>query len=100
MSRLGERLKELRAGSPLQEVANALDIDRSDVSRYELGKRVPRPNMMRQLAEHFKVPYGELEALRLQDQFETSLDDPSVHPYLLAWAEKKLLPLINQHKGS
>ena len=56
-SEVGKRLKELRAEKSLtqQDMANILKIDRSNYSKYELGKLQPNNDMLITLAKHFKV---------------------------------------------
>lgn len=54
---VGKRLKELRKDQNLtqQDVADILKIDRSNYSKYELGKLELNLTMLATLAKHFNV---------------------------------------------
>ncbi len=57
MNIIGERLVELRKerGLSQKEVAKMLGIDRSNYSKYELGKLEVNPAMIRNLTEIYNV---------------------------------------------
>lgn len=57
MNIIGERLVELRKerGFSQKEVAKMLGIDRSNYSKYELGKLEVNPAMIRKLTELYNV---------------------------------------------
>lgn len=57
MNIIGERLVELRKerGLSQKEVAKMLGIDRSNYSKYELGKLEVNPAMIRKLTEIYNV---------------------------------------------
>lgn len=57
MKTVGERLKELRinGGFTQQDVANELQIDRSNYSKYELGKLEISIDMLITLAKFYGV---------------------------------------------
>lgn len=74
MSRLGERLKELRGVTSLYELAKQVGIDRSVLSRYERGVQAPEPLFLQKLANYFKVPYRELRKLYYEDFFSDSTE--------------------------
>jgi transcriptional regulator with XRE-family HTH domain len=53
---IGITLRQLREkkGKTLQEVANDLDIDVSTLSCYETGKRIPKDDIKRKIADYYK----------------------------------------------
>jgi transcriptional regulator with XRE-family HTH domain len=55
---IGERIKQLRQEKNLtqQQMADTLGIDRSNYSKYELGKLEINNEMLVQLAKYFNVP--------------------------------------------
>jgi len=54
---VAQKLRELRTENGLtqQAMANILKIDRSNYSKYELGKLEPNNDMLVAIAKHFKV---------------------------------------------
>jgi transcriptional regulator with XRE-family HTH domain len=56
------RLRELRESRQITqaELARALDVDRSYVSRLEQGERLPAFKMILQLARFFRVGFDDL----------------------------------------
>ncbi len=89
MSKLGDYFKALRGERTLQEIEAALQIHTSVLSRYELGKRVPRPDQMQRLADFFGVQTEKLQRLALQDQFSEALDALANDAELLTWAKNE-----------
>lgn len=64
MEKIGEKIKILRTkfGLTQKEVADALEIERSTYTYYELGKTTPSWNVVKKLAQIFQiVPYDLLE---------------------------------------
>jgi len=57
MKSVALKIKELRTENGLtqQAMANILKIDRSNYSKYELGKLEPNNDMLVTIAKHFKV---------------------------------------------
>jgi transcriptional regulator with XRE-family HTH domain len=57
MNTVGSRIKELRLSEKLtqQQVADILNIDRSNYSKYELGKLELNNEMLIKTAKYFKV---------------------------------------------
>lgn len=49
----GERLRRLRGGRTLAEVATACGISKSTLAMYEQGNRVPRDRIKVKLAEYY-----------------------------------------------
>lgn len=84
MSRLGERLRQLRGTQTLGDIERALDIARIVVSRYERGQRVPEAYMLKKLALHYGVSYKELRKLHFEDLYT----DPEEREIILEWAQQ------------
>lgn len=64
MEKIGEKIKILRTkfGLTQKEVADALEIERSTYTYYELGKTTPSWNVVKKLAQIFQIaPYDLLE---------------------------------------
>ena len=57
---IGQRLKALRGGKPLQEVADALCITVAALEAYEAGKRMPRDEVKISLANYYGVELSTL----------------------------------------
>jgi transcriptional regulator with XRE-family HTH domain len=81
MSRLGDRLKELRGNLSLLDVEKGSGIPRFTVSRYESGENVPSSSKIRQLADFYEVPYPELRKLFYEELFHS---EPSEREALLS----------------
>lgn len=84
VSRLGDRLKELRGTLSLVDVQKGTGLSRSGVSRYEQGVNVPEPNSLKKLAEYYAVAYKELRKLYFEDIYS----DPEERSILLEWAKE------------
>ena len=64
MEKIGEKIKILRTkfGLTQKEVADALELERSTYTYYELGKTIPSWNIVKKLARIFQIaPYDLLE---------------------------------------
>ena len=64
MEKIGEKIKILRTkfGLTQKEVADALEVERSTYTYYELGKTTPNWNIIKKLAQIFQIaPYDLLE---------------------------------------
>jgi transcriptional regulator with XRE-family HTH domain len=64
LEKIGEKIKILRTkfGLTQKEVADALEIERSTYTYYELGKTTPSWNVVKKLAQIFQIaPYDLLE---------------------------------------
>lgn len=59
---IGENLKKLRedSGFSQKQIADAIHVDRSTYTNYELGKICPPLNMIYRLAKAFDVDYTEI----------------------------------------
>lgn len=88
MSKLGDRLKELREAKSLslRDMQQELGIDRSDLSKYERGRFVPTPDRLHKLAQFYDLPYRELRKLYIMDLFT----DPDDYELVLEWAAEVL----------
>lgn len=60
MENIGQKLRELRGGKSVVEVANAVGIAQSTLSMYENGERIPRDSIKVKLANYFGVSIEEL----------------------------------------
>jgi transcriptional regulator with XRE-family HTH domain len=70
VSKLGERLKALRLESKLKvrQVAAALDMDPSILSKIENGRRTPTEEQCREFAKFYGIPFEELEEQRVTEK--------------------------------
>lgn len=84
MSRLGDKLKELRDTQSLYEVEQSTGIRRNEIRRYELGEYAPSTTTLEKLAEYFEVTYDELRKLYYDDFFE----DPRERRIAIEWAKE------------
>lgn len=57
---IGRRLRELRKGRPMQEVATANGISVSALSMYEGGQRIPRDEVKIRLAKYYRTKIEKL----------------------------------------
>jgi transcriptional regulator with XRE-family HTH domain len=60
MTSVGNKLRELRGAKSQTEVAKDLNISDSAVSSYENGERMPRPDMMRRIADYYGKTVQEI----------------------------------------
>lgn len=101
---LGQTLKKLRenCGYTQQQVADALNLERSTYTYYETGKTTPDINTIIKLARIFNVSYIDIFEQEERDQTRTfndyslySKDDLRnvVHIYELTKMEKVLISL-------
>ena len=58
----GNKLRELRKqkGYTQQMVADMFECDRAKVAKWELGERLPKPDMLEQLGKFYNVPIAYL----------------------------------------
>lgn len=103
---LPKTLKRLREnnGYTQQQVANALNIERSTYTYYETGKTTPDINTIIKLSKIFNVPYSEIfedEAREINKSLNDFCDDLYYrydgdnfnHVYELSKKEKTLITL-------
>ena len=57
---VNERLIAARNGEPKKAVAEACGISLSALTMYELGQRIPRDDVKKRLAQHYKKTVQEL----------------------------------------
>src|SRR5437016_2272256 len=68
---LGLSLRTLRekGGLPLWKVAHAAEMDSTQLSKIELGQRLPTQEQAASLARFFRVDEVELESVRMAEKF-------------------------------
>lgn len=68
-----EKLKKLRTRKNLtqQELAEDLNIDQRQISRYESGQRQFKPDFLTKLSEYFNVPVSEFFSEELETAKQT-----------------------------
>ncbi|MBO6126436.1 MAG: helix-turn-helix domain-containing protein [Clostridia bacterium] len=97
LEKIGEKIKILRTkfGLTQQEVADALKIERSTYTYYELGKTIPNWNAVKKLAQIFQIaPYDLLEEKNkyvMSDILSKSDDSKNINICNLSSEEKKII---------
>lgn len=68
-----EKLKKLRTRKNLtqQELAEDLNIDQRQISRYESGQRQFKPDFLAKLSEYFNVPVSDFFSDELEESKQT-----------------------------
>lgn len=66
---IGKRIREIRGELSQKQFAELIGIHKDQLSRYERGVTVPRPELLRKIAEHGKISAGSLFDL---DQIKVS----------------------------
>jgi len=71
-----DKLKYLRKKSKLtqQELADALDIDRTTITKYETQKISPPVDAAKKICAYFKVSMDYMMETKLDGEIETALD--------------------------
>lgn len=59
-ARIGTKLRSLRGGKTMDEVAKALDIARSTYNMYELGLRIPEDEIKSRIAKYYKLTVDDI----------------------------------------
>jgi HTH-type transcriptional regulator, competence development regulator len=98
-STLGAYLRQLREqrGLLLREVAAAVPMDSTLLSKIERGSRFPTPETAELLAKFFGVPFGELERRRLASKFwHDNADNPLASEAALIIHETAPAYLVNK----
>lgn len=69
MATLGENIKKARIkkGITQEELATALNTTKATISRYELGKREPRSDQLKEIAKALNVTVAYLEGIEVVD---------------------------------
>jgi transcriptional regulator with XRE-family HTH domain len=83
MTRIGDKLKELRGSLSLFDVEKGTGITRTRISEYEKGKYLPTIPTLRKMADFLEVPWKELCFLYLEDLYT----DPEQRSVVLEWAK-------------
>ena len=52
--------KRIKQGLTQQQLANKVGVDRTTVSKWELGKAIPRPPVLKRMAKIFNCTIDEL----------------------------------------
>ncbi|MBX2859920.1 MAG: helix-turn-helix domain-containing protein [Vampirovibrio sp.] len=85
MTRLGDRLRNLRGKLSLLDIQKETGLYRIDIQRFELGAKAPRPHNLKKLAECYELSYKELRKLYYEDLYA---DDPEELAIVLEWAKE------------
>lgn len=75
--KIGDRMKKLREEKGLmqQDVCNALDIEQSTLANYENNRRVPKTDILIEIANYYGVSLDYLVG-RVDDRFDSSKRRP------------------------
>jgi adenine-specific DNA-methyltransferase len=92
MYAIGQILREIReeSGHPLQEVQQQVDIDLTQLSRIENGKRLPTTEQIQRLAKFYNYDDKVLLIHRESDKIVYSFDYPEYAIETLKVAEEKI----------
>lgn len=97
----GEHLRTLRedAGLTLKSVAEQIGIDTSLLAKIERNERQPTKQIIKEVAEYFKVNEKELQNNFLSDQIAYKILDQEADLSILKVAEEKVKYLKKVHNG-
>lgn len=97
----GEHLRKLRenAGQTLKTVAEQISMDISLLAKIERNERQPTKQIIKQVAEYFKVEEKELQNDFLSDQIAYKILDEEGALSILKIAEEKVKYLKTFHNG-
>lgn len=97
----GEHLRALRedAGLTLKSVAEQINIDTSLLAKIERNERQPTKQIIKQVAEYFKVNEKELKNNFLSDQIAYKILNQGADLSILKIAEEKVKYLKTVHNG-
>jgi transcriptional regulator with XRE-family HTH domain len=97
----GEHLRTMRedAGLTLKLVAEQIGIDTSLLAKIERNERQPTKQIIKEVAEHFKVNEKELQNNFLSDQIAYKILDQEADLSILKVAEEKVKYLKTVHNG-
>ena len=59
-NKIATRLRDLRGDKTLQEVADAVGVERQAIYIYEIGHRIPRDDVKKRLASYYGVTVEEI----------------------------------------
>jgi len=80
---LGQKLRELRGDKTIYQVAKEVQIDRTQLKRYEEG-RIPADEVLEKLAQFYDVPFDALRIMGFEDQFPV---DSRQRQILIKWVK-------------
>jgi transcriptional regulator with XRE-family HTH domain len=97
----GKHLRNLRedAGMTLKSVAEQICIDTSLLAKIERNERQPTKQLIKQVAEFFRVNEKELQNDFLSDQIAYRIIDEQADLSILKVAEEKVKYLKTIHNG-
>lgn len=97
----GEQLRFLRenASLTLKLVAEQISIDTSLLAKIERNERQPTKQIIKRVAEYFKVDEKELQSNFLSDQIAYKILDENADLSILKVAEEKVKYLKTVHNG-
>lgn len=97
----GELLRSLReeTGQTLKTVAENLEMDTSLLAKIERNERQPTNNIIRLVADYFKVDKKELQSEFLSDQIAYKILNEEADIEVLKVAEEKVLYLKTIQDG-
>ena len=97
----GENLRTLREDAclTLKSVAEDINIDTSLLAKIERNERQPTKQIIKQVAEYFKVNEKELKNNFLSDQIAYKILDQNADLSILKVAEVKVKYLKSVHNG-
>jgi transcriptional regulator with XRE-family HTH domain len=97
----GEQLRSLRedAGLTLKSVAEKINIDPSLLAKIERNERQPTKQMIKDIADYFKVDEKDLQNNFLSDQIAYKILDEEADLSILKVAEAKVKYLKTIHDG-
>ena len=97
----GEHLRHLReeAGLTLKFVSEQISIDTSLLAKIERNERQPTKQIIKQVADFFKVDEKELQNDFLSDQIAYKILDEEADLSILKVAEEKVKYLKTVHNG-
>ena len=97
----GELLRSLReeTGQTLKTVAEKLQMDTSLLAKIERNERQPTKQIIKEVAEYFKVNEKELQNNFLSDQIAYKILDQEADLSILKVAEEKVKYLKTVHNG-
>ena len=88
----GEYLRSLRENRdiPIRKVAAALDIDQSTLSKFERGERLPKEQIIPQIAKYFEVDINEMKLSYFADKVVNQIVLEQDAEQILETAKEKL----------
>ena len=98
-NQFGRNLKYLRKthNETLEELGNSIYCAKSTVAGYEVGKRMPKPEILKLLATHYNIPIDILLHADLTDSINVSIDCNS--PKALTELSETIFPLYSSDEA-